>query len=79
MTEKKPKRPSNVFSYGEACLRALAKAGLGDKISLGGALGLLHYCQAFGASGTAWRNCRIWERNWRISAMIPTWRTCESN
>jgi len=43
MTKKKPKRPENVSFYGEACLRALAKAGLGDKISLGGALGLLHY------------------------------------
>jgi hypothetical protein len=43
MTEKTPKRPSNLSIYGEACLRALAKAGLGDKISLGGALGLLHY------------------------------------
>lgn len=43
MAEKTPKRPSNLSIYGEACLRALAKAGLGDKISLGGALGLLHY------------------------------------
>lgn len=43
MAEKTPKRPSNLSVYGEACLRALAKAGLGEKISLGGALGLLHY------------------------------------
>jgi hypothetical protein len=29
--------------FSEACLQALAAAGMGDKISLGGALGLLHY------------------------------------
>ena len=43
MDQKAPKRPSNLSIYGEACLRALAQAGLGDTISLGGALGLLHY------------------------------------
>jgi hypothetical protein len=29
--------------YAEACLQALASQELGDKISLGGAFGLLHY------------------------------------
>jgi len=43
MEEIKPKRPSNLSPYGEACLRALANAGLGNMISVGGALGLLHY------------------------------------
>lgn len=43
MSEKAPKRPSHLTRYAEICLRALADAGLGEKISLGGALGLLHY------------------------------------
>jgi hypothetical protein len=40
---KQPRRPEHTADYAEACLRALAAAGLGDKISLGGAFGLLHY------------------------------------
>ncbi len=40
---KRPSFPSNLSPYAKACLQALADAGLGDKISLGGALGLLHY------------------------------------
>jgi len=32
-----------VSNYAEACLQALAASGLGDKLSLGGAFGLLHY------------------------------------
>jgi len=38
-----PRRPIHVSEYAEICLRALEAHGLGDKVSLGGALGLLHY------------------------------------
>ena len=38
-----PHRPTHMPEYAEACLQALVEQGLGDKISLGGALGLLHY------------------------------------
>lgn len=38
-----PRRPSHLPGYAEACLQTLAERGLGEKISLGGALGLLHY------------------------------------
>jgi hypothetical protein len=38
-----PQRPKFLPIYAEACLQSLANLGLGDKISLGGALGLLHY------------------------------------
>lgn len=38
-----PSRPAHMSSYAELCLQALAEQGLGDKISLGGAFGLLHY------------------------------------
>ena len=38
-----PRRPANMPDYAEACLQALAAEGLGEKISLGGAFGLLHY------------------------------------
>ncbi|HEY6322147.1 MAG TPA: nucleotidyl transferase AbiEii/AbiGii toxin family protein [Thermoanaerobaculia bacterium] len=40
-----PTRPSQLSPYAEGVLRALAGAGLGQKISLGGALGLQHYCE----------------------------------
>ena len=40
---KKPRRPANIPGYAEACLQALVASGLNDKISLGGAFGLLHY------------------------------------
>lgn len=43
MREKVPKTPSHLSRYGKICLQALAAAGLGEKISLGGALGLLYY------------------------------------
>jgi len=43
MVQISPSAPSNVSEYAEACLNALAAAGLGDRISLGGAFGLLHY------------------------------------
>jgi hypothetical protein len=38
-----PKRPQNLPEYAELCLRALANSGLGEKISVGGAIGLMHY------------------------------------
>jgi hypothetical protein len=38
-----PRRPSHISPYAEVCLEALVAHGLGDKISLGGAFGLLHY------------------------------------
>jgi len=38
-----PRRPAHMPDYARACLQALAEAGLGDRISVGGALGLLHY------------------------------------
>jgi hypothetical protein len=36
-------RPTHLSAYAEACLQALAQRGLGDKLSVGGGLGLLHY------------------------------------
>lgn len=38
-----PSRPTNIPSYAEVCLHALVDNNLNDKISLGGAFGLLHY------------------------------------
>jgi len=38
-----PNRPSHLSQYAVICLQALAAHGFGEKISLGGALGLLHY------------------------------------
>jgi hypothetical protein len=38
-----PGRPTNIPPHAETCLRALVAKGLNDKISLGGAFGLLHY------------------------------------
>jgi len=38
-----PHRPTHMPDYAEVCLQALAAQGLGEKISLGGAFGLLHY------------------------------------
>jgi len=39
----KPHRPEHLSSYAEMCLQSLADQGLGEKISVGGAIGLLHY------------------------------------
>jgi hypothetical protein len=36
-------KPRHVSEHAEACLRALVSAGLANTLSLGGALGLLHY------------------------------------
>jgi hypothetical protein len=38
-----PQRPTHLSDHAELCLDALSAAGLGDKVSIGGALGLLHY------------------------------------
>jgi predicted nucleotidyltransferase component of viral defense system len=38
-----PKRPAKLSNYAEVCLQALSGSGLGDKVSLGGAVGLMHY------------------------------------
>ena len=38
-----PSRPKHPPEYAQVCLQALANHGLGNKISLGGAFGLMHY------------------------------------
>ena len=38
-----PHRPKHLSSYAEMCLQSLASRGLGATISVGGAIGLLHY------------------------------------
>lgn len=38
-----PHRPTHISEYAVACLQALAASGLGEKVSLGGAVGLMHY------------------------------------
>ena len=38
-----PCRPTNVPPHAEVCLQALVMQGIGGRISLGGAFGLLHY------------------------------------
>jgi hypothetical protein len=43
MKNIKPQQPSHLSAYARACLEALVKAKLADRISLGGALGLFHY------------------------------------
>lgn len=40
---REPSRPTNLSEHAERTLQALASADLGHAISLGGALGLLHY------------------------------------
>ncbi len=42
-TQPQPRRPKHMPPLAEACLQALAMRGLSSTISLGGALGLLHY------------------------------------
>jgi hypothetical protein len=39
----RPQRPTHLSEYAEICLQALSDEGLGDRLSLGGAVGLLHY------------------------------------
>ena len=36
-------RPSNIPKHADLCLKAISETGLSDRISLGGAFGLLHY------------------------------------
>jgi hypothetical protein len=43
MKNIQPQQPSSLSPYARACLDALVKANLADRISLGGALGLFHY------------------------------------
>ncbi|MBZ5555082.1 MAG: nucleotidyl transferase AbiEii/AbiGii toxin family protein [Acidobacteriia bacterium] len=43
MDIRNPHRPTHWPVHSEACLQALVVHGLGDKISLGGGFGLLHY------------------------------------
>ena len=43
MKNIQPQQPSRLSPYTRACLDALVKANLADRISLGGALGLFHY------------------------------------
>ena len=38
-----PRRPRQISKYALACLETLAAHGMGQKVSLGGALGLAHY------------------------------------
>ncbi len=38
-----PSRPRHTPEYAELCLEAVTRLDLGDRISLGGAFGLLHY------------------------------------
>jgi hypothetical protein len=40
-----PERPKHLSQYAEECLRALSAAGLGGKLSLGGAIGLSYYLE----------------------------------
>jgi hypothetical protein len=42
-TVMQPRRPAHMPDYAAKCLQALAANELGERISLGGALGLLHY------------------------------------
>ena len=43
MKNIQPQQPSRLSPYARACLDALVKANLADRISLGGGLGLFHY------------------------------------
>ena len=43
MYSPQPQRPKELPDYSEVCLQALVDSGLARHISLGGALGLLHY------------------------------------
>ena len=38
-----PRQPANSSVYARACIEALSRSGLGDRLSLGGAFGLAHY------------------------------------
>ena len=38
-----PQRPAKLSKYAEVCFQALSEPGLGNKVSLGSAVGLMHY------------------------------------
>lgn len=38
-----PKRPQSLSEYAVLCLESLSRSGLADRLSLGGAVGLMHY------------------------------------
>lgn len=40
-----PKKPQNLSEYALRCLDALSQSGLANKLSLGGAVGLMHYLE----------------------------------
>jgi hypothetical protein len=42
-TDLVPQRPKQLSSYAELCLEALSHSSLANRISLGGAVGLMHY------------------------------------
>lgn len=42
-TPEQPKKPQNLSEYALLCLEALSRSDLRDKLSLGGAVGLMHY------------------------------------
>ncbi|MEW6280012.1 MAG: nucleotidyl transferase AbiEii/AbiGii toxin family protein [Candidatus Eremiobacterota bacterium] len=43
MTNPRPTRPAGLSPLAECCIRALADQGLGRALSVGGAVGLMHY------------------------------------
>ncbi len=43
LAQPTPRQPEHMSAYGRLCLEALAAAGLAGRLSVGGALGLLHY------------------------------------
>jgi len=43
MNRRVARRPAHISIFAEACLQALALRGLGDRLSIRGAFGLLHY------------------------------------
>lgn len=64
--ERRPQRPNNIPSYTELCLQALVACGLGEKLSLGGGVGLLHYLDyRFTHDVDAWWTSAASEENQR--------------
>lgn len=42
-TNERPEKPQHLPEYAILCLEALSRSGLSDRLSLGGAIGLMHY------------------------------------
>ena len=42
-TDERPEKPQHLPEYAILCLEALSRSGLSDRLSLGGAIGLMHY------------------------------------